>query len=134
MWYNTQASNRLIKYRITHRCLIQKGATQFSTQTIPACGQTVMGIPLVCDQVGEIASSITTGSRITTGGGFSDLFSMPSYQKSLVNNYLQSVVRNTIPSQYYNSSNRAYPDISAWYVCNVQWASTRQQRRRTARS
>jgi len=72
-----------------------------------------MGLPMVCEQVGEITSSVATGSRITSGGGFSDVFAMPSYQKTAVGNYLQNFVKSSIPSQYYNTSGRAYPDVAA---------------------
>mmetsp|Transcript_13969 Transcript_13969/g.55112 ORF Transcript_13969/g.55112 Transcript_13969/m.55112 type:complete len:744 (+) Transcript_13969:56-2287(+) len=89
------------------------GGTQFSTATAPICSDTVIGLPMTCDAVGEITCSITTGSRITTGGGFSDLFPMPSYQTAFVNHYLEEYVGDSIPSNYYNSTNRAYPDIAA---------------------
>lgn len=89
------------------------GGTQFSTATAPICSDTVIGLPMTCDAVGEIACSITTGSRITTGGGFSDLFPMPSYQTTFVNHYLEKYVGDSIPANYYNSTNRAYPDIAA---------------------
>jgi tripeptidyl-peptidase-1 len=46
------------------------------------------------------------------GGGFSDTFPMPSFQRSAVQGYFQSGV--TLPaSQYYNSTGRGYPDIAA---------------------
>jgi tripeptidyl-peptidase I len=72
----------------------------------------VIGLPVTCDVVGEIGCSISTGSRITGGGGFSDFFPMPSYQTEVVNYYLSNY-GGSVPSQYYNSSGRAYPDISA---------------------
>eukprot|EP01132_Coremiostelium_polycephalum_P003187 gene3187-3991_t len=49
---------------------------------------------------------------ITTGGGFSNYSPMPSYQESVVNAYLKSGVKLP-PSDYFNSSNRGFPDISA---------------------
>jgi subtilase family serine protease len=52
------------------------GATQFSTQTTPSCDMTTgSGLPARCTHVGEIASSTRTGSRISSGGGFSNLVS-----------------------------------------------------------
>ncbi|KAL0581431.1 hypothetical protein V5O48_000585 [Marasmius crinis-equi] len=46
-----------------------------------------------------------------SSGGFSDFFPRPSYQDSAVNGYLQAL--GTTNSGQFNSSNRAYPDISA---------------------
>jgi tripeptidyl-peptidase-1 len=46
------------------------------------------------------------------GGGFSNVFTMPSFQTTLVNGYLTSGV--ALPqAKFYNSSGRAYPDVSA---------------------
>ena len=47
-----------------------KGGTQFSTQLDEVCGMySQYGCPLTCNTIGEIASSVATGSRITSGGG-----------------------------------------------------------------
>ncbi|GAM28939.1 hypothetical protein SAMD00019534_121150 [Acytostelium subglobosum LB1] len=90
------------------------GATQFSTQTSPVCSIKPVGIiSAKCNQVGEIASSIATGSRITSGGGFSNVFGRPSYQDAVVQDYINTHLENNIPSSYYNQSGRAYPDVSA---------------------
>ena len=91
------------------------GGTQFSTQSEAICSQvTQLGIPTTCNSVGEIASSISTGSRITSGGGFSDVFSMPDYQKAAVSSYLKGLSSKAAPSSFFNASGRAYPDIAAW--------------------
>ncbi len=46
------------------------------------------------------------------GGGFSTISAMPDYQKSVVEAYLKS---GTAPaSKYFNSSGRAYPDVSVF--------------------
>ncbi len=46
------------------------------------------------------------------GGGFSNVFSMPDWQKVVVDAYLKS---GQVPSQsLFNASGRAYPDISAF--------------------
>jgi len=53
---------------------------------------------------------------ITSGGGFSEIFPQPDYQKKVVNKYLSNseVTSNKIfPSQkMFNSKGRAYPDVS----------------------
>ena len=46
------------------------------------------------------------------GGGFSNVFPMPDYQKAAVDAYLNSGVAPK--SKYFNSSGRAYPDVSAF--------------------
>ncbi|KAH3722905.1 tripeptidyl-peptidase 1 [Pelomyxa schiedti] len=45
-----------------------------------------------------------------SGGGFSDYFSRPSYQDTLVQNYLSNP--DLPPSSFYNTSGRGYPDLS----------------------
>ncbi len=56
----------------------------------------------------EIVCSGATGGIITSGGGFSDYYSMPEWQSDVVNSYIS----NTQPYTGYNSKGRAYPDIS----------------------
>jgi len=49
---------------------------------------------------------------ITTGGGFSDYSSQPSYQAAAVSAYLKSGVALP-PSSDFNATNRGFPDVSA---------------------
>lgn len=46
------------------------------------------------------------------GGGFSNVFPIPDYQKAAVEAYLSSGVAPK--SKYFNASGRAYPDVSAF--------------------
>lgn len=48
------------------------------------------------------------------GGGFSNTFPMPDYQREVVEAYLKS--GKTPPTKYFNTSGRAYPDVSAFAV------------------
>lgn len=48
------------------------------------------------------------------GGGFSNAFPIPDYQKAVVEQYLKS--GKTPPTKYFNTSGRAYPDVSAFAV------------------
>ncbi|XP_052668080.1 tripeptidyl-peptidase 1 isoform X2 [Harpia harpyja] len=65
-----------------------------------------------------------------SGGGFSNIFPMPDYQAAAVGHFLRSASKLP-PSSYYNSSGRAYPDLSAlsdnyWVVTNripLPWVS-----------
>jgi subtilase family serine protease len=50
---------------------------------------------------------------ITSGGGFTDYFAMPSWQKSAVSAYIASPSADLPPKAYYKSGNRAFPDVSA---------------------
>lgn len=47
-----------------------------------------------------------------SGGGFSNIFTRPSYQDAAVSHYLSTATGLPAPS-YYNASGRAYPDIAA---------------------
>ena len=52
------------------------------------------------------------------GGGFSNTYSTPDYQKEVVEAYLKS--GHAPPSKVFNSSGRAYPDVSAFSVkCEI---------------
>lgn len=60
----------------------------------------------------EVVCSGEAGGQVTTGGGFSNVYPMPAYQKAAVARYLQSRRVPTEPG-YFNATGRAYPDISA---------------------
>lgn len=56
------------------------------------------------------APAQTTNASFTTGGGFSDVETMPSYQAAAVQAYLSSGV-TLPPSTKFNSKGRGYPDV-----------------------
>ena len=66
------------------------------------------------------ATLVNPGSNVSdpefatnfSGGGFSNVFSIPDYQKTAVSNYLTNYNPGYNSSQF-NSNGRAYPDISA---------------------
>ena len=80
----------------------------------------------------QVPSQCDLGGLITTGGGFSNYYSTPSWQAQQVSNYFKTVsplpstnssidieddysqTDTTMISGVYNASNRGYPDISAW--------------------
>lgn len=63
---------------------------------------------------GEVAVSIPTGLFWTTGGGFSNFSSQPSWQKAAVAAYLAAAGASGVPpSGLFNAQGRGYPDISA---------------------
>jgi len=59
----------------------------------------------------EIGCSSSTGGIITSGGGFSGVFSQPSYQTQAVANYFTQNVTFP-PSGQYNGQGRGYPDVA----------------------
>ena len=58
----------------------------------------------------EVVCSAGTGSGITSGGGFSNIYSKPLWQTNAVSKYFATV--STKPGPGYNMSNRGYPDIA----------------------
>jgi len=60
----------------------------------------------------EIVCSAREGGVITSGGGFSDIYSRPVWQKDAVKAYLDNGV-GVPKSSFFNASGRAYPDITA---------------------
>jgi tripeptidyl-peptidase-1 len=61
----------------------------------------------------EIVCSSGQGSSITSGGGFSNVEPVPSWQQSFVDNYFNNVVGTTNqPVSGYSITGRGYPDVS----------------------
>jgi len=57
----------------------------------------------------ETACQSDTGGVITTGGGFSTIFSAPSWQTSAIATYFSTA---KTPATGYNTQGRGYPDVS----------------------
>lgn len=74
-----------------------------------------MSAPISCTQTGlrEVAVAANNGMDWTTGGGFSNYTTRPSYQDAAVLNYLNHHGVLLPPLSLFNSSGRAYPDVSA---------------------
>jgi len=71
------------------------------------------------------ASQSDLGGAATSGGGFSQRFPTPSWQKNAVTNYFSSLTSKPanfsfhnkssfLPLGTYNAGGRGYPDVSAW--------------------
>ncbi|KAL3666603.1 hypothetical protein V7S43_008229 [Phytophthora oleae] len=60
----------------------------------------------------EVICSVENGGIITSGGGFSNIYGVPEYQRTAVKRYLATKNIPTSPG-FFNASGRAYPDISA---------------------
>ena len=59
----------------------------------------------------EIACSSRTGGGITSGGGFSEAFSVPDYQKKYVNAYFETP-NGAASKSGYKRKGRGYPDVA----------------------
>ena len=70
------------------------------------------------DALVEVVSDAATGSRISTGGGFSNYHPTADYQQAHVAAYL-AAIEGEVPSSLFNATGRGYPDISgiATNVC-----------------
>ncbi|KAI0797010.1 tripeptidyl peptidase A [Abortiporus biennis] len=70
--------------------------------------------PATCPFVTSVGGTIKIPEVAVdfSGGGFSDLFSTPSYQQEAVNAFLQQLPEGTYPGLF-NPSGRGFPDISA---------------------
>ncbi|PRP89064.1 hypothetical protein PROFUN_02342 [Planoprotostelium fungivorum] len=73
---------------------------------------TSVGGTILLDATTEIFASYDTGSIIAGGGGFSKMYPQPSYQKDFVQQWMNGRNTTFTPLSSFNSSNRAYPDIS----------------------
>jgi len=60
----------------------------------------------------EMVCMSNKGSIITSGGGFSSHFTMPSWQTQAVQTYVQTGP-NMPPANKYNGKGRAYPDVAS---------------------
>lgn len=98
------------------------GGTMISSHVSDICNfdrvysmGTNSSMPFACPEmaIGEIVGSVERGGMITGGGGFSDRFPMPAYQKAAVQEYLDQVTDHGMDFTLFNRSGRAYPDISA---------------------
>jgi len=90
-------------------------ATYFTPGQTAICYNDVFGLSVPCsvDNLGEVAVAANNGMDWTTGGGFSVSEQRPSYQANVVNGYLKNFPSALPPASTFNSSNRAYPDVSA---------------------
>ncbi|CAF1549791.1 unnamed protein product, partial [Didymodactylos carnosus] len=87
------------------------GATQLVRGVNGSCRYIPQGSGICLGEIVAYTNDLT-GCSITSGGGFSEYQSMPSWQKTFVQNYLASASKRLPASTYFNKSNRAYPDIT----------------------
>eukprot|EP01101_Sappina_pedata_P004078 TRINITY_DN1672_c0_g1_i1.p1 TRINITY_DN1672_c0_g1~~TRINITY_DN1672_c0_g1_i1.p1 ORF type:complete len:725 (+),score=304.26 TRINITY_DN1672_c0_g1_i1:48-2222(+) len=89
------------------------GTTFITPFALPICyrPQAQGGIDCQNNPLSEASVSLDAGFAWTTGGGFSNVASRPSYQSSFVDSYLQHS-DSIPPSAMFNASGRAYPDFA----------------------
>jgi len=80
------------------------GTTKFPQ---PACQQ------FACSAITSEVACSYPGALITSGGGFSNYVVRPSWQSQAVTAHLKNPDAKLPPTQYFNSANRAFPDVSA---------------------
>ena len=97
------------------------GATQLTNQHSPICEQLYAGgvleLPVQCQNLAETTCSSTIGGVITSGGGFSNVYSRAEYatwQEAAVEKYLNVDGATPTEPNYFNQAGRAYPDVSAY--------------------
>ena len=94
------------------------GATMLVTPYSGVTKRNDQPVPPICEtqtcadpsQLLEVACSYPD-ALITSGGGFSVYSARPSWQDSVVTNYLNTATG--LPTPYFNASNRGFPDVSA---------------------
>jgi len=99
------------------------GGTMMSDSSTPVCGYVSDTLEVLCHVDGEVLCDADQGGGITAGGGFSNDFSRPWYQKEEIDRYLQQSESPLSPPDKwgYNVNGRAYPDISGMASNYLVW-------------
>ncbi|KIK61117.1 hypothetical protein GYMLUDRAFT_59078 [Collybiopsis luxurians FD-317 M1] len=93
---------------------VSSGGTRFNPQFPASCPfVTSVGATQMNPNSTIVDPEAACETHIFSGGGFSDIFSMPDYQKSAVSSYLTNDPPPYTSSQFNTSGSRAYPDLSA---------------------
>merc|ERR1711939_692578 len=85
---------------------------EYNLATLPAACTSLASQGFKCASGGTEVAVSSQAAGFTSGGGFSTYTPMPSYQQDVVNAYLKSGT-DLPPASYFNSSNRAFPDMAA---------------------
>ena len=103
------------QYPATSPYVTTVSATFYTPSSDPICSIKYYGKPIHCgaNKIGEVAVTANLGMDWTTGGGFSNHVPQPSWQANAVNTYLSTFPSLLPPSNYFNATNRGYPDVSA---------------------
>jgi subtilase family serine protease len=95
--------------------VIAVGGTQLTDSGTPVCARETHGLHMSCTSISETGCSAATGGVITSGGGFSNVFARPAYQRAAVDAYLRAPnVKLPQGKNFYNPLGRGYPDLAAY--------------------
>ncbi|RLN71827.1 hypothetical protein BBJ28_00016124 [Nothophytophthora sp. Chile5] len=87
-----------------------------SSPFVTAVGATTIATGAKQDEQSKWPEAVTStaqaGALITSGGGFSEVYDMPSYQKSAVESYLTFANASGL-APFFRASGRAFPDVAA---------------------
>jgi len=82
-----------------------------------ACSYFVPNFPATSPYVTAVGGVYYDGNTQTadsiSSGGFSDYFSMPSYQRGAVTKYISQNANNLPPQSFWNATGRAFPDVAS---------------------
>ena len=108
-----------VEYPTSSNYVTSVGGTMYSSASVlasnipPFCSErSILTGDYTCAGNGTEVVCSTYEAIITSGGGFSNITTMPEWQNSVVESYLNSDAVLADPSMY-NAQGRAYPDISA---------------------
>jgi tripeptidyl-peptidase-1 len=91
------------------------GGTQMNNPVpLPASAQPPICSGYSCVASGQEVAVSYDHANFASGGGFSNVASMPGYQAKAVNAYLSSGSVQLPNSTYYNATSRGFPDISSF--------------------
>ena len=110
--YIQRVDNEFMKFGISGRTvLFASGDSGTSCEGL--IGQFTPEWPTSSPYVTSVGGTISLSQVWSLGGGgFSNVFPMPDYQKQAIEAYLNSGV--ALSTKMFNSSGRAYPDVSAF--------------------
>lgn len=110
-----RVDQEFIKLGISGRTLLFASGDGGATCSLLKGGRFQPSWPASSPYVTTVGGTVSmTESWDHSGGGFSNVYPTPSYQSEAVSTYLKSGVAPS--DKYFNSSGRAYPDISAFSI------------------
>jgi tripeptidyl-peptidase-1 len=103
--------------------VVSVGASALSDKYLPICGtrwSSFFGLAIPCSGVGEVVCQSDKGHKITSGGGFSNLYSRPWWQEKAILQYLEDTEQYPALPGFFNKDGRGYPDVSVqgalWFM------------------
>jgi len=103
---------------------VSVGATALSDKYIPICGtrwDNLFDLSIACSGVGEVVCQSDRGHKITSGGGFSEIYDRPWWQEKLLSEALEHQSQGFPSTEgFFNANGRGYPDVAVqgalWFM------------------